>query len=98
MMGEVISSRCGDAMEDPCHLLDAPRVTTFVNDYINTIDTIEAVVEKLMGRSAFIENRCGADYDSCGRGHVPLYAQPGRELRVHGERVRIGSGYKGTVG
>ena len=39
--------------ENPYHLLDVPRVKTFINGYTNTEAVIDAIVEKLMGRSEF---------------------------------------------
>ncbi len=39
--------------ENPYHLLDVPRVKTFINGYTNTEEVIDAIIEKLMGRSAF---------------------------------------------
>ena len=41
------------SIENPYHLLDAPRVRTYINAYSPTDTTIEAVVEKLVGRSEF---------------------------------------------
>ena len=42
------------SMENPYHLLDVPRIRTFINAYTNTYETIDAVIEKLMGRSEFM--------------------------------------------
>lgn len=38
---------------NPYHLLDAPMVSCYVNAYYNSDIVLQAVVEKLMGRSAF---------------------------------------------
>lgn len=38
---------------NPYHLLDAPMVKTFINGYCNSEYVIEAVIEKVMGRSSF---------------------------------------------
>lgn len=38
---------------NPYHLLDAPMIKTFVNGYCNSEYVIEAVVNKLLGRSSF---------------------------------------------
>lgn len=41
------------SVENPYHLLDAPRVKTFINTYSSNEYVLEALVDKLMGRSAF---------------------------------------------
>jgi beta-N-acetylhexosaminidase len=41
------------SLENPYHLLDVPRVRTFVNAYSSTDDVIAAVVAKLTGKSSF---------------------------------------------
>lgn len=41
------------SVENPYHLLDVPRVKTFINAYNSSDTVLEAVVDKLMGRSAF---------------------------------------------
>ncbi|WP_099466657.1 glycoside hydrolase family 3 protein [Konateibacter massiliensis] len=51
---------------NPYHLLDAPMIKTFVNGYCNSEYVIEAVVEKIMGRSKFVGKSpvdafCGRD-------------------------------------
>lgn len=38
---------------NPYHLLDAPMVKTYINGYCNSEYVIDAVVEKIMGRSTF---------------------------------------------
>ncbi len=42
------------SLENPYHLLDFPRVKTYINTYSNNDSCIEALVEKLMGRSSFV--------------------------------------------
>jgi beta-N-acetylhexosaminidase len=41
------------SVENPYHLLDVPRVKTFINTYASTDATLEALMEKLTGRSPF---------------------------------------------
>jgi beta-N-acetylhexosaminidase len=41
------------SIENPYHLLDVPRIPTFINTYSATDTTLKALVEKLMGRSEF---------------------------------------------
>ncbi len=41
------------SVENPYHLLDAPRVKTYINTYSSNDHVLEALVEKLMGRSEF---------------------------------------------
>jgi len=41
------------SVENPYHLLDIPRVKTFINAYSSTDETLEAVIDKLVGRSEF---------------------------------------------
>ena len=38
---------------NPYHLLDAPMIKTFINGYCNSEYVINAVIEKIMGRSEF---------------------------------------------
>lgn len=38
---------------NPYHLLDVPMIKTYINAYCNTPYVMDAVVEKIMGRSAF---------------------------------------------
>jgi len=42
------------SVENPYHLLDVPRVKTFINTYCSTDESIKAVVDKLVGRSEFV--------------------------------------------
>jgi beta-N-acetylhexosaminidase len=41
------------SVENPYHLLDVPRVKTFINTYASTDTVLEALMDKLMGRSSF---------------------------------------------
>ena len=41
------------SFSNPYHLVDVPMVKTYVNAYASNETTVEAMVEKLMGRSAF---------------------------------------------
>ncbi len=41
------------SLENPYHLLDLPRVRTYLNCYSNNDRCLADVVAKLMGRSAF---------------------------------------------
>lgn len=41
------------SLENPYHLIDIPRVKTFINTYNSNDHVLAAVIEKLMGRSAF---------------------------------------------
>lgn len=41
------------SVENPYHLLDMPRVRTFVNTYASNDESLDALVDKLMGRSEF---------------------------------------------
>lgn len=41
------------SFENPYHLLDVPRIRTFINAYSSTDDVQEVLVDKLMGRSEF---------------------------------------------
>ena len=41
------------SLENPYHLLDVPRMRTFINTYNSNDFVIEALIEKLMGRSTF---------------------------------------------
>lgn len=42
------------SLENPYHLLDAPRVKTYINAYCATPESVDAVIEKLMGHSEFM--------------------------------------------
>ncbi|MFJ7975774.1 glycoside hydrolase family 3 N-terminal domain-containing protein [Peribacillus sp. NPDC096379] len=41
------------SVENPYHLLDVPRVKTFINAYASSEVVLELIVEKLLGRSEF---------------------------------------------
>ena len=41
------------SLANPYHLLDAPMFRTFINAYTPTEEVVDAVIDKLMGRSAF---------------------------------------------
>lgn len=41
------------SLENPYHLADVPRIRTFINTYASSDITLELLVEKLLGRSAF---------------------------------------------
>lgn len=41
------------SVENPYHLIDIPRVRTFINCYSSQDDVLDALVEKLLGRSTF---------------------------------------------
>jgi beta-N-acetylhexosaminidase len=41
------------SMANPYHLLDAPMIKTMINAYTANKSTIPALIEKIMGRSAF---------------------------------------------
>jgi beta-N-acetylhexosaminidase len=41
------------SVENPYHLVDVPRVRTFINTYCSTDLVMDALIEKLMGRSRF---------------------------------------------
>lgn len=41
------------SVENPYHLIDVPRVKTFINAYDSSDEMLEAIVDKLMGRSKF---------------------------------------------
>jgi beta-N-acetylhexosaminidase len=41
------------SIDNPYHLQDVPRLRTFINGYTSSTDVVDAVVDKLIGRSAF---------------------------------------------
>ncbi len=41
------------SIDNPYHLQDVPRVRTFINAYMNSEPVIDAVIDKLVGRSPF---------------------------------------------
>jgi len=42
------------SVENPYHLLDVPRVKTFINAYSSTDEVLESLIEKLVGESQFV--------------------------------------------
>lgn len=42
------------SVENPYHLMDVPRVRTFINTYCSDNTVLDALIEKLMGRSPFV--------------------------------------------
>lgn len=55
------------SLQNPYHLLDVPMISTYINAYSNHNDVIDAVIEKLVGKSTFkgkspIDPFCGKDY------------------------------------
>ena len=41
------------SLENPYHLLDAPRVRTYINTYGSSDEILDSLVDKLVGRSEF---------------------------------------------
>ncbi len=55
------------SLQNPYHLLDVPMVRTYINAYSNHNAVIDAVADKLLGKSAFtgvspVDPFCGKDY------------------------------------
>jgi len=55
------------SLQNPYHLLDVPMIKTYINAYSNHDAVIDAVVEKILGRSDFkgvspIDPFCGKEY------------------------------------
>lgn len=55
------------SLANPYHLVDVPMITTYINCYSNNDDTLDALVEKLMGRDSFrghspTDPFCGKDF------------------------------------
>lgn len=55
------------SLANPYHLIDVPMIKTYVNCYSNNHETLDALVEKLMGRDAFrgtspTDPYCGKDW------------------------------------
>jgi len=42
------------SVENPYHLLDVPRIKTFINTYSSTDEVLDSLIEKLTGKSSFI--------------------------------------------
>ncbi len=53
------------SIENPYHLLDAPRVRTYINTYASTDTVLESLIEKLTGKQAF--NGISPSDPFCGR-------------------------------
>jgi len=41
------------SVENPYHLLDVPKVRTFINAYHSNAAVLDAIIDKLMGRTPF---------------------------------------------
>ena len=55
------------SLANPYHLIDVPMIKTFINAYSNNGYVIEAVMDKIMGRSQFkgkspVDPFCGKEY------------------------------------
>lgn len=55
------------SLANPYHLVDVPMIQTYINCYANDNIVLDALVEKLMGRSPFrgsspVDPFCGKDY------------------------------------
>jgi beta-N-acetylhexosaminidase len=55
------------SLGNPYHLIDVPMIQTYINCYANSDLVLEALVEKLMGRSPFkgaspVDPFCGKEY------------------------------------
>ena len=55
------------SLGNPYHLIDVPMIRTYINCYANSDIVLEALIEKLMGRSPFlgtspVDPFCGKDY------------------------------------
>jgi beta-N-acetylhexosaminidase len=55
------------SVANPYHLVDVPMIQTYINCYGNSDYTLDALVEKIMGRSEFkgkspIDPTCGKSY------------------------------------
>lgn len=55
------------SLANPYHLIDVPMIKTFINAYSNNSYVIEAVMDKIMGRSEFkgkspVDPFCGKEY------------------------------------
>ncbi len=56
------------SMANPYHMQDVPMIPTFINAYTHSEITVDAVVEKIMGRSEFkgvspVDASCGSPYN-----------------------------------
>lgn len=55
------------SLANPYHLVDAPMIKTYINCYSNNDETLDALVEKLMGRDTFrgvspVDPFCGKEW------------------------------------
>lgn len=55
------------SLQNPYHLVDVPMIKTYINAYSNHNEVIEAVVDKITGKSKFkgnspIDPFCGKEY------------------------------------
>lgn len=55
------------SLANPYHLVDVPMIKTYINCYSNNDETLDALVEKLMGRDSFrgkspVDPFCGKDH------------------------------------
>ena len=55
------------SLANPYHLVDVPMIPTYINCYSNNNETLDALVEKLMGRDPFrgespVDPFCGKEY------------------------------------
>ena len=55
------------SLANPYHLVDVPMIKTYINCYSNNTETLDALVEKLMGRDSFrgispTDPYCGKEY------------------------------------
>ena len=55
------------SLANPYHLIDVPMIKTYVNCYSNNSETLDALVDKLMGRDTFrgtspTDPFCGKEY------------------------------------
>ena len=55
------------SLANPYHLVDVPMMKTYINCYSNNNETLDALVEKLMGRDSFrgispVDPFCGKEY------------------------------------
>ena len=56
------------SLANPYHLVDVPMIRTYINCYSNNNETLDALVEKLMGRDSF-RGRSPVD-PFCGKAHL----------------------------
>ena len=55
------------SLANPYHLVDVPMIQTYINCYSNNEETLDALIEKLLGRDAFrghspTDPFCGKEY------------------------------------